>query len=166
MNNKEDIKREISELAPRLGMIEKKNPFKSPDYYFQGLPDKILQRAKEQPVSWTDKLETWLNDTFEVIFRPRYAIPASAFLLTLIVAVNFFKTQEQAQSDITLPLAEISTEEINAFAMENFDEVDLMTISGSKDGVNGLIPSDITTDDLKDYLQNNSDNQTLEEDIL
>lgn len=164
MENKEEIKKELEELAPRLGKIEKKNPFSVPAYYFQGMPDRVLESAKAQPASWMDRLESQLNDVFAMIFRPRYAIPATTSLLTLIVAINFFKANNSSQFDIAQPLAEISTEEISEFAMENFDEFDLA--AGLPDHVNGLIPTGITSDELKDYLQNNSDNQTLEEDIL
>lgn len=167
MEDKEEIKRELNELAPRLARIDKKNPFGVPPYYFQGLPDRVLERVKAQPVSWMQKVEAWLNNVFAVIFRPRYAIPASAFVLMVIVVINFLKTgRPSSQFDIAQPLAEISTEEISEFAMENFDEFDWVALTETRENVKGLIPADITSDDLRDYLQNNTDNQTLEEDIL
>ncbi len=165
MDNREEIKKELSELAPKLGSVEKGNPFSVPDYYFQGLPDNVLKSVNAQPLPWIDKLESWLNTAFALIFRPRYAIPASAFLLGLIVAINFNKGASDNHAEITRQLAAVSDDDMSDYIVENFDEDDwtALTVSAQQELI---IPKDIPSEELENYFNNNFDNQTLEEEIL
>ncbi|HXH18218.1 MAG TPA: hypothetical protein VNJ07_03955 [Chitinophagales bacterium] len=165
MDNREEIEKELSELAPKLSAMAKENPFRVPDYYFQGLPGKVLEKIKSQPVPWTDKLEMWLNSAFMRIFRPRYSVPVSAILLALLIGINFFKTKNSRDDSISRQLASISSEEINDFIIENFDADELEAFEGLPEPVL-IIPQDITDEELQNYLDNISDNQTPEEEFL
>ena len=91
-------------------------------------------------------------------------IPASAFLLTLVVGINFFKSANYTV-DVTQQLSGVSDEEIDEYLVENFDDDDLMAVGNVSEQEHSIIPTEIPNEDLEDYL-NNSDNQTLEEEIL
>jgi hypothetical protein len=147
--------------------LEKKNPFKVPDYYFQSLPDKVVANVKgaAQSAPWIARLENRLNHAFALLFRPRYAIPVSALLLLLIVGVNFFNSKVEAPPGAA-PLSEISSEEMREFLIENADDNDLIALGTPGEKLNGFIPDEISSEELEDYLNNSSDNQMLEEEIL
>jgi len=163
MDIKEEIKTELGELAPKLSRMERQNPFRLPEYYFQRLPDNMLEMIKAQPVTWTEKLEIWLNYFFALIFHPRYAISASAFLLALIVGIGFLKSGKNNDAEISRQLSELPANEIKDYVLENIDDDELAALSGI---FNDFIPEDIATEELENYFQNNSENQSLEEEIL
>lgn len=166
MDSKEEIRKELSELAPRLEKVEKKNPFRVPDYYFQALPDKIMERVKGMPLPWADRLELWLNEAFSTVFRPRYAIPVSAFLLSLAAGVSFFKSKTDVHADAMPMLSQVPSDELQQFLIENADEGDLIALGTPARQRSGFIPDEVSRKELEDYINNNSDNQTIEEEIL
>ena len=168
MTHNEEIRRELKEMSSSLEKAEKQNPFITPDYYFQSLPDKVLGRAKASPSSaqWFERLEQVANDFFASLFRPRFALPVSAFLLSIIVAIALLKNNNMDSAGNTQPLSEITSEEIRLYAMDHFDEDDMAALAGIFNGANGFIPSDIPNKTLEDYIQNNSDFQNSEEDFL
>ncbi len=166
MDNKEEWQKELGELAPRLEKMEKKNPFKVPDYYFQALPGKVMEGVKGMPLPWTDRLELWLNKVFSTLFRPRYAIPVSAFLLLLVVGISFFKSDTGIPADATSALSQVPSDELREFLVENADDGDLIALGIPAGHRSGFIPEEVPREELEDYINNNSDNQTLEEEIL
>ena len=168
MDNKEEIKKELREISPALEKMEKQNPFRVPDYYFQSLPDKMLEKVRgtATPVLWMDKLETALNNFFSTIFSPRYAIPGAVLLIVLVVGINFLKNVNDVPLDDARLLAEIPSEEISAYAIENFDDADLIAFIGSPDNGDDILLMDIPKDELEDFFKNDSDNQIPEEDFL
>ena len=167
MNNRDEIRKELSELAPRLEKVEKQNPFKIPDYYFQNFPDRMIENIPSSAgaVLWTEKLETLLNNFFSLIFRPRYAIPGAVILIAMAVGISLLKNNNAPSLDFTAPFSEIPSEEINEYIIENFEDDDLIAFTGTV-AANGFIPSDITRGELEDFLENDSDNQNTEEDFL
>ena len=165
MDNKEAIRKELSELSSGLEKIEKKNPFKVPDFYFQAFPDTVIDRIRrETTASWVNQLEGWLNHAFSLIFRPRYAIPVTVFLLSLVVVIKYYNQDDAV--GITSPLSEVSSDEIDDYILENFDDDDLIALGGFTGQMNGFIPDEVSDEELESFLEDNTDNQTLEEEIL
>jgi hypothetical protein len=74
---RENIKKELKEISTEIGNLEKRNPFRVPDDYFEYLPHEIQKRKRvsESPA------ELWLG------FFPREMIRITAVTLILIVAV-------------------------------------------------------------------------------
>lgn len=171
MDNKDDIRKELDELAPRLSRLKKENPFQVPEYYFQGLPDKVLERVKNEPQSWTERLENGLNRTFALIFRPRYALTFATCLVVLAVSVGFLKNRQTAVTPAAPRLSQIPTEAIDSYILTNFDDYELVAFNGNGIDLSStvpqpMIPADISDEELNDYLHNAIDNQTLEEEFL
>lgn len=164
MDKNKEIEQELNELAPKLGGLERKNPFKTPDYYFQSLPEKVLERVKQNP-TWTNRLEQFLNIFFTQIFRPRVAIPFAVCLVMVAVGIGFLKNGNQSSLDFTRQLSQVSTDEISDYLVDNFDDddIDVITVSAKEDF---RITKDILSEELDNYFNNNIDNQTLEEDLL
>ena len=164
MDIRKEIEQELNDIVPKLGAIEKKNPFKAPDYYFQSLPDKVLERIKQSP-SWTMRLERLLDNFFTTIFQPRYAIPFAVCLVAVGAAVGFLKNEAQPVSDFHQQLSQISTHEISDYLLENAndDELMLLTASATEDY---RITTGITSEELDSFLDNSIDNQTIKEDFL
>lgn len=172
MEHQDDIRKELDELAPRLSRLKKENPFQVPDYYFQGLPDKVLERVKNEPQPWTERMENGLNRIFALIFQPRYALTFATCLVVLAVSIGFLKNRETAVTPAAPQLSQISTEAIDAYILNDFDDYELVAFNGVNSinlfpaGEKHLIPAGISDDDLNDYLNDNIDNQTLEEEYL
>lgn len=164
MDIRKEIEQELNDIAPKLGAIEKKNPFKAPDYYFQSLPDKVLERIKQNP-SWTMRLERLLENFFSTIFQPRYAIPFAVCLAVLGATVGLLKNETQPVSDFHRQLSQISTGEISDYLLENAGEDELITLTAS--ATEDLrITHGITSEELDSFLDSDINNQTIEEDFL
>ncbi|MDZ4845468.1 MAG: hypothetical protein SH857_07965 [Chitinophagales bacterium] len=167
MENKDDIQKELNELAPKLGSMEKKNLFPVPDYYFQSLPDKLLARVKNEPQPWTERLENSLNRIFSRIFQPRYTVTFATSLVLLAVAIGFLKKKE---TDNGAPqLSQIPTEEIDAYILADLDEFEIIGLNTTTEissETERIIPDNISDEELNNYLNDNIDNQTLEEEFL
>ncbi len=167
MDNREEIKKELNEQAPHIAGMETKNPFSVPHNYFQGLPDKTLQRIRANHKEvWTEKLESWLNELFSTIFQPRYAIPAAMCFILLAIGVTLKDSLYKSPIDISAQLSEISTSEIDEYVLNNIDEYDLTAYNGAQLSDDFVIPEGITNEDLNNFLLNNSDIQNLEEELL
>lgn len=171
MENKDDIRKELDELAPRLSRLKKENPFQVPDYYFQGLPDKVLERVKAEPQPWTARLENGLNRTFSLIFQPRYALSFATCLVVLAVSIGFLKNRQTAVTPAAPQLSQISTEAIDSYILTNFDDYELASLNVNGGNMSStapqhMIPADISDEELNDYLHHAIDNQTLEEEFL
>lgn len=166
MKNRDDIRKELQEIAPKLSQLGKKNPFTVPDFYFQSLPEKLLQRVRNEPLPWTERWEAVLNQFFLRIFQPRYALTFATCLVALAVSIGFLKNREVQYP--SAQLSEISTEEIDAYILSDFDDYELVALNGMADIMNTaeIIPKNITEQELNEYLNDNIDNQTIEEEYL
>lgn len=166
MEHKDDIRKELSELAPRFGSMEKKNPFSVPDFYFQSLPDRLLTRVKNEPQPWTERFETFLNRLFNRIFQPRYALTFATCLVLLAVSVGVLKQRNQPEA--APQLSEISTEAIDEYILTDFDDYELAVLNGAAvpENADAFIPQNISNEELINYVNDNIDNQTIEEEFL
>lgn len=135
---KEEIQKELEAIAPNLAKVEKKNPFKVPANYFSAFPDEMMEKikaleqaepaVKSQPVSsqtnWLKELENRLDEWLAWIFQPKPVYALASVTAVLLVSVYVFKFTG-TETDPLDQLAEISTEEIDAYILDNmflFDE--------------------------------------------
>jgi len=167
MNNQNEIRIELQEIAPKFSSLEKKNTQRAPENYFNEFPDRMLNIVKEQPTTetWIEKLEKTANSIFSLIFQPKYAIPVSFSVLLLIVLLNLFNSNNQA-SYLMTHIQEVSDEELEEYLVENFDAIDLVAF-GTIDAIQGeLLDKSITDEELNNYLLQNFDEQIITEEIL
>ncbi len=161
----EKIKKELFEIAPKLSEKEKSNPFTVPNRYFETMSERVMEKiTPPQPVNWSDKLELFLNHFFNQIFNPRYAIPAAAFLVVIAVGIGFLKTDNRL--DLPKNLAAIEKEAMQVYLYENYDDFELMAFNGNAFSDVPVIPEEISTDILIEYLDFNYDNLNQEEELL
>lgn len=111
-NNQNDIKKELKHLAPHLSKLEKAMADEIPDGYFDHLPNRLLDRLKEQ-----DNEPSLGMSNIRYMFR-RYAMPLAAVFILLLTSVFIFRNQ--LQTDSTL----INEDEWISYYIENIDEVD------------------------------------------
>ena len=173
MEKKTDIFNELKEIAPEFSRVTKKNPFGVPENYFNDLPDRVFSNIPEEKPSFglVDRLDRYVNDWFNLIFQPRYAIPVASALLITIVAVNLFKGYRLGSDDPLNQMAEFSTEAIQNYVVENYESEELIAMNLEleqeiPEDVGYVLPIEISEEDINYYLDQNFDEQTFEDEIL
>jgi len=144
------------EIAHNLAKIERSNPFRVPENYFEQLPVEVLlktgMRKKRFCGAWITK----------ILFRPQYQLAfilAGIILILVIVVVNQNQTievKDEIFSNITLDDLLQESPEIIENMEDYFFFEDLVAESSSefKVGMGESIFNDsiFTEDDLIDYL--------------
>lgn len=167
---------ELEELSPFLHqMKEKGDPFKAPQGYFEGLPDQVLARLREEEAPATEPEKSrrpglslqGLLDQLGWLLQPRMALAISSVLIILVAA--WFLLRPNGASSTTPDFAALSAEEIQYYIqsnIEDFDEETLMEVAHEPGNIN-LIPQDaIETEELDQYLDqmiDQMDTRELEE---
>ena len=122
MKNKKEIQEELEALSPSFSKMKKEDVFKVPANYFDNLPNQIfaeLDLDKEEII--VEQQPSWWNavmDNVMQLLQPRIAI-GFATLLLLIASVFYFKNAETVVAPL---LAELTTEEVEAYVLENIDD--------------------------------------------
>lgn len=134
--------------------IPKKKVFSTPDLYFDTLEDSILDKVKplEKPV----KVVTLKERFYKIIPA---AIAAS---LALFISLNYFT---KIKSEINFD--NLAQSDIETWFLENSNEMtsdDIATFVYIEDNnVNDFEYTDITGNDIEDYIINNNTNAILNE---
>ena len=168
MDEKKKILEELHLLNSSLESHDKKNPFSVPDYYFQSLPEKTLQKVKQETeVPWMNRVERKLNEFFLRLFQPRIALPFAFILSVFAVSIGFLKSpSEKMNMNISQELKEIPSAEIENFLAVNIEEEDIFMMDQTNPGsAEVYLPESIGGDELRDYLIH-SENSFSEEEIL
>lgn len=92
MASKDNIRKELDELAPKLSKIEKKDLFKVPENYFYDLSDKIQER-----VGLTKKNTSSIFEILQSHFW-RFAI-ATIVIVVVSVSIFYFINRKQNITD-------------------------------------------------------------------
>ncbi len=129
-------------MMMKIDDIEKKNPFKVPDNYFENLNERILGNI----LSETNRKRKVVN---VINLKPFLAIAASVVLIVVIGLSVLFNNTGPKQE---VMLTKQKTDYINELALENID------ISYLEDEVSGLwsepIFGDLEIEDIIHYLEN------------
>ncbi|MCD4746813.1 MAG: hypothetical protein K8R58_10995 [Bacteroidales bacterium] len=155
---KPDEKENLKDLAPNLSKIEKINPFKVPDEYFDNLPTIIQEKIniKQQITLW--------DRFYQFILRPQYSIAVS-LTFAAIVLVIYFTTRDNSNNDNSI-LANMTWEEIlneNPNIINYFNEsmlVEMLISKADNSDIDQSLKTDeaiindtsISTDDMIEYL--------------
>ena len=138
------------------GRLKKDNPFSVPDGYFDTLPLKVSERVKSQESPGIFRM---------FFFKPAFGY--SSFGIAALVLVFFFVlsyNENKTGSDLPdVTLTEVLVEYPDF--LNSFDENDFFDIvlSGSGDDLFIIPETDISDDDIIEYL---SDENDFDEDIL
>jgi len=160
---------DIKDQAPTLFSIEKQNPFEIPDGYFDELPNIIQSKIAEKKT-----VSLWKN-AHAIIRKPQYSIAASFIILLLSVAGYFFLFNKSNDETVLISrYAELNNLiEDNRINLDNIEEsffVDALIsesniesnnenflyinqyIASTNNGSESYELSDITSDDIVNYL--------------
>ncbi len=83
MKQREDIKEELKNIAPRLSELTPANPFDVPQGYFDSLPNVVLSKIKKQ-----NELVESLNEQTSPLERGTRGVSTNPFA----VDENYFET--------------------------------------------------------------------------
>lgn len=176
MNEKDKIREELEGLSPLLSKIKEESghPFRTPEGYFQGLPDDVLRRIRAEeglvrrsgPAQLKERdggIGAWL----QWLLMPRQAAGLALALLLAVGGAYLFRTQGGAP-DAPDALAGISEEEAKEYVSENIGEfgLELMleasVVSAEDISEIEMLP-EIGQEDLDIYLEDLIEDLSLEE---
>ncbi len=168
----EDIRKELEQLAPHLlKMKEQGDVFRLPEGYFQRMQKEVLEKvqAGSQPVAaknigWLDRL----LEPFQFLFQPRWALSlATIALLITLGAVWLYQNQPATESALSVELAKLDPESLDAYIQANLHEFDTETLlEFASNQENQPNFEDLTPEELDQYLDEaiqEMDAETLKE---
>ncbi len=122
MNEKDAIRKELEELAPRLSHIDRKEPFQVPPTYFRELPEEIMEKARRQPTTsgWVTSVINWIT----TVLTPQ-RIAWQLATIAVLIAVGLWLFQSPQQSAALPTIADLSVEEMQLYVTDNIDEFDV-----------------------------------------
>ncbi len=120
MENKEDIKKELENLAPKLNKIDVRNDFTLPENYFYSLSDQIQEKVK---ATGTSKTTTFIN-----LMHSKSVQFSLAFMIFLIIGYGIFNFGRNFYNLRTLKNT-ILTEE---YILENIDPDEMIEFASSQ----------------------------------
>jgi len=161
MDNKDNIKNELKNLAPTLYKIGNKHPGDIPAGYFDKMHAQLMHKIRQEELlsptikSVADKQLSLFEKLIKWI-KPAYSMPALAVLLIVVIAIPITNLEPQSLGVITL--AQISSEEINAYLTDNItiDEV----INEEAESIEG-IETEVSDNELDSYLIDHADELIL-----
>lgn len=147
---------ELKAIAPVLSEIPRYNPFEVPAGYFDQLPIRIQERCAEKPdLSWG----AWLMQ----VLRTRYAIPALAGVILIIVAASILFKDNTITPAENIAAYTDTIEPIHSADEQANDLADVYAIDESvlvESLETGSIAEDaaeeISREDLENYIADNN----------
>lgn len=146
MDRKDEIKKELEEIAPFLANLKKENPFEVPANYFEQLPDQLLEQAKLTPVerraphvSWLDRLIA----SFAFMLRPQVAFGLICLVALTWTGIYTWKNQSQ---ELVLSEATVIENYVNA-NIDDFDTDILAQVAFDEERTEDLFPEDLDLDE-------------------
>ncbi len=122
MKEKDEIRKELEELAPGLSKIKREQPFQVPPTYFKELPDEMLEKARQQPTgpAWWSTLGEWVSS---LLTPQRLAWQLAAIAVVVVAGIWMVRSHQPAEE---LPsVADLSVEEMQLYVSNNIDEFDV-----------------------------------------
>jgi hypothetical protein len=138
MTRKKDIE-DWGNEAPRLAGMDKINPYKVPNGYFEDLQSTILARTTQAPIAKPKVIQIWM----------RYA---AAACITLVAGTFVYLNQQSVE---TPNFDAIPDQEIVSYLQTNIDESDTELLLKNTETLH-LEEENISTQELENYI-----NQTL-----
>jgi hypothetical protein len=115
---KKEIQKELDSLAPKLSKLEKKNTFNVPDFYFESLAEKVIQKATEPNQAIDKEIQTNSgNSRLLFLMKSPYSLGIAASIILLLGVFQFFDFGNSSSF-------EASEQEILAYLDANLDEFD------------------------------------------
>ena len=122
MKEKDEIRKELEELAPGLSKIKREQPFQVPPTYFKELSEEILEKARRQPTGpvWLNSLSEWMGS---LLTPQRLAWQLAAIAVLVVAGIWIIRSNQQVDD---LPnIADLSVEEMQDYVSNNVGEFDV-----------------------------------------
>ena len=166
MSEKENIQKELEELAPELSQVKKENLFEVPADYFQKLPGELMAKLQSEPqANWWDTLDNQIQLWLDKWLKPQFAMPAFASMVVLIMAAHLLIVPPGSVTEPTT-LAGISDAVLEDYVYDYSDEFDLAVMSYPDDATILDEEEKISEEILEDYIFDNIDELTIWEALL
>ncbi len=123
MDEKDNIKKELEDIAPFLAGLKKENPFKVPANFFEQLPDQIMEQARLTPVERLPPKTSWLDRliaSFAFMLRPQVAF-AAICLAALTWTVIFMMQPDQVDQGLANDSFLVDADNYIAANIDEFD---------------------------------------------
>ncbi|MCH8329903.1 MAG: hypothetical protein IH946_00740 [Bacteroidetes bacterium] len=160
MPKKKEILDELREIAPSLSKIESKDPFKVPDGYFDNMRSDI-----QDAISSREKV-SYLELFKQLILQPRFSI-AMAVLLAVVIGGSFlFDGGDNGSGNVYVDIEDTTFDEIAAYIDFNLDDFDETLLYEGSVALNGPDESNGELEEIEDFLLDEIDQQTLQDELL
>jgi hypothetical protein len=157
MNEREEIRRELKDIAPFLFKYEVHESFEAPEGYFDGFPSRISERLRNNKQWWKINLET-----FSV---PRLATAAGIATLILVALFIFRRPEDKPLMANNTHSTTVVTSEIESdIVATEVDEETVATLYLEK-AANKELQNPEEKNAIENYLLENADEQLLKEEL-
>lgn len=118
MENNDNIRDELKDIAPNLLKIKRKNSFSVPDDYFETLPNIIQERCIQI------KKESVWSIFFKYLLKPQYSLSLALVIAVLALGIQRFGVNESdyraaaPNKEIFITAEDLS----NSYYINEFDE--------------------------------------------
>lgn len=127
---------ELRDIAPFLSDLKKQNrkePFSTPQFYFDNLADRVLAQTQhplsiqQAPSAQKGALGQLLEKISQTLWQPRLAMAFGAVLIMVCAGSFWFfntKTNARQTNDMAIVLSDLTQEEVSEYVNENIDDFD------------------------------------------
>ncbi len=144
---------ELKNIAPELSKLEKVNPFRTPDQYFDDFSARLQMRIEAEKQTVVPQ-----KNRFIQFLKPALGLAASFALIFLLVYVplkTFMPGQENTVAEVT------ETEDLNLMnVIEHLDESSFISLLNGSD-----YNTDFTEEDLTLYVSANFNDYEIFENL-
>lgn len=140
MNRKKEIQEELEQIAPTLAKLQPQQEGDVPYLYFEGLADKIIDKAaveQSDSVPLLSRIWTWL-------VQPQVGLA----LCSLMLVASIFLVSNNTSSYPAEVVADLQPSEINTYITQNIEDFDEDTFLAMQ--IEGALFDDFLMEDLND----------------
>jgi hypothetical protein len=158
MPSKDDVHRELDEIAPQLSNMKHEDGFNVPHNYFKTLPDQVIQRIAGHQET-TPVWQVWWGR----LVQPRFALVLAG--VAVLIVATFWLAGPKPQTDL---FASITEEEALQYVIANLHEYsteEVMMVSADQtwDADELIRMSDENMDELIDEIIESGDEIYIED---
>ncbi|MGE5393681.1 MAG: hypothetical protein ACM3P1_03000 [Candidatus Saccharibacteria bacterium] len=137
---------EEENIEPEILKQLKKNPFKTPENYFESIEERVMQKVKQE----SKKNKASYEGKIILFLKPALAVAASLGILFLLVhyPVNYFSQNEIARAKVT---DTVSKDTMDAYSL-SFSLVDENSLINTIIDEDKAVKEGINPDEVLAYL--------------
>ncbi len=152
MDNREDIRKELEEISPKLARLKRDDGFRVPPEYFYKLQAEVMEKAGLSDHNTEKSLWEKLLLSISFLLRPQLAAAFTVVLLLVASSYWFLRADKDHFAD---RFHQIPTEDLALYLSDNADEIDeylLYELADGEEDLQKIIPVDRINDDELEQL--------------